>query len=283
MVGGDDSENRPAKAEKRVRIGPQEIINKMKKQISSTAAAAVAPLDSRAAQLLKDQRAKRAAERAAREEAERLAKETDWEDANPEEPAKEKRTARRRSMSTTISVSDLPRASPRKARHSTGLTSSKRKSAPPAKMVSSLKNRLQGTVKAALSSATPTPRMSSQTALLKPAASSSSTDPKSMRQSRISFGGRGIGFNVSPKRRSAPEDEEDRAKASEDAGKGPKIPKRGSSLKAGASNNNKNNNARPSTAKSLAKGVSKAAAAAKLGVQGDKAIRKTIRAVSGAE
>jgi hypothetical protein len=263
MIGGDDDE--PVAEKKRVKISAKEVVNKIRKQISTSAPAVAVP-DPKVAQANKDQRAKRAAERLAREQAEREAAEADDEDADAGAGAEEempRKTERRRSMSTTIQVSDLPR------------TTSKA-SASPAKRMSSVKKRVADTLKAAVSS-TPAPRTTSQTPLLKSSSSSSaSADPKSMRQSRLSFGPASFGFNVSPKK-GAVANGDDAEEDDEDASSGPTIPKRKSSLKADTSKQ------RPSTAKSLVKGVSKVAAAAKVGVQGDKAIRKTIRAVSGAE
>jgi hypothetical protein len=134
--------------------------------------------------------------------------------------------------------------------------------------MSSIKKRVEDGVKSIMSATTESPRITSQTPLLKSSSSSGSAQVKEKRQSRIGFGPAGFGFHVSPKKVVVAEEEED-------ASSGPVIPKRGSSLKA-------TSNARPSTAKSVLKGVSKVASAAKIGVQGDRAIRKTIRAVSGA-
>jgi hypothetical protein len=277
VLGGDHGQDEPAAPKKRVKYDHKTFVNNMKKQFSRSVAPAVAPPNLNTTQLHKDQRAKRAAERAAREEAESLAKEKeeDAEDeADVEEPIKAKKSESRSSMSTSIAISDLPRPYRKKSRKSALPTSPKRTSMSPAKIVSSLKGRVKIT-KSVVSSTPRVRRVTSQTSLLKSSGSaSSSAEPKSMRQSRISFGLGGIGFNVSPKMRRAPEDNED-ADLSESKAKGPKIPKRESSLKAYTTN------ARPSTAKSLARNVSKVAATAKLGVQGDKAIQETIRTVSG--
>ena len=91
-----------------------------------------------------------------------------------------------------------------------------------------------------------------------------------MRQSKLSFGPVGFGFNVSPKKAATSSDDD------EDASNAPVIPKRKSSLKA-------NTSGKSSTAKSIVKGASKVAAVAKAGMQGEKGVRKTVRAVSGAE
>lgn len=267
MVGGED-DSKSAKPKKRVKIGPKEILNKVRKQISNATAPAVAPVDPSAAQLLKDQRAKRAAERAAKEEAERVTKKENVSDVE----GTPRKTQRRRSMSTTLAVSDLPRTSSKASRKSTGMIPSKRASASPAKKMSALKNRVQGSpMKGGR-------RTSSQTPLLKQsAAAPPSAEPKTMKQSRLSFGFGGIGFNVSPKKQSTSEDDANENDEALDLTHGLQVPKRSSSLKVGSSI------ARPSTAKSLAKSVTKVAATAKLGVKGDKAVRKTIRAVSGAD
>jgi hypothetical protein len=264
VIGGED--DGATNEKKRVKFGAKEVTNRLKKTVtSSSAAPAVAMPDPKVAQANKDQRAKRAAERLAREQAEREADEAD--DEVVVEDLKPKRGERRRSTSVSLHVSDIPR-------------STSKKSASPAKRMSSVKKRVAGmadTAKAIMSS-TPAaaPRTISQTPLLKPSGSSStSAGPKSMRQSRLSFGPTNFGFNVSPKKRAITNGEDE--DAGEDASAGPVIPKRKSSLKADTSR------ARPTTAQSIARGVSKAAAAAKVGFQGDKAIRKTIRAVSGAE
>ena len=260
MIHGDDEE--PAVEKKRVKIGPKEVVNKIRKQIGSgSGAPAVAKPDPNIAKANKDKRAQRAAERLAREQAERE-EEAEAEagaEVDSEVEAAPSKSQKRRSVSTTIQVFDLPR-------------SNSRKSASPAKRMSSMKKRVEDAVKSAVSG-TPaaSARTTSQTPLLKPSTSSAtSTDTKSMRQSRLSFGPVGFSYNVSPKKSSAEEDED------ADASSGPAIPKRKSSLKASTST------ARPSTAKSIVKGASKIAKAATVGVQGEKGIRKTVRAVSGA-
>jgi histone-lysine N-methyltransferase ASH1L len=263
----EDSEDGPSTPKKRSRTGPKDLVSKLSRQISSAMADAVAAPDPGAAQLNKDLRAKRAAERAAREEFERIAKEKENSPA-VEKPVKAKKKERR--TSTTISVSDLPRPSPRKARRSVLSVSPRRSSVSPAKKVASMKNRVTNTLKAAVS-LTPAPRSNSQTSLLKSSSSTSVVGQKSARQSRLSFGPTGFGLKMSPKRH------DEIADASGSISKAPAIPKRNSSLKAGTTN------ARPNTAKSLAKGASKVVATVKLGMQGDSAIRKTIRAVSGTE
>lgn len=271
MIGGDH-EDEPKVQKKRVKIDPKEMVNKFKKQIGSSSVDAVAKPDPKVAQANKDKRAQRAAERIAREQAERDAEDESKDDVEVEvmevdEPeAKPKKAVRKRSssFSAVLAVSDIPR-------------SNSRKSASPAKRMNSIKQRAVDTVKTvvAAASSTPAPRTTSATPLLKSSSSASaSAPPKSMKQSRLSFGTGSFGFNVSPKKKPAADED------GEDAEAGPAIPKRGSSLKKAASGSDK---ARSGGAKSVLKGVSKVAAAAKVGAGGDKAIRKTIRTVSGAE
>lgn len=263
MINRDDEEDEPVIEKKRVKIA-NEVMSKVRRQLGSGRE----PRGTvEAIRHNEKRRQKRAAEKLARQQAKHEAAgevedegraEDDAEGGAEAEEAKPDKSETR-FTSTTLAVSDLPR-------------SNSRRSASPAKRMSSIKKRVEDGVKSVMSATTAPPRTTSQTPLLKPSTSFGYGRSKEKRQSRIGFGPAGFSFHMSPQKVVAAKDEDE---AEEEASGGPVIPKRGSSLKA-------TSNARPSTAKSVLKGVSKVASAARVGVQGDRAIRKTIRAVSGA-